>query len=92
MNYFKNNSGDVFAYDDEQVAAGLAADKTLMTPEEVEAHLNPPPEPITQEQINAESRAYLESTDWYIIRQTETGQPAPDEILTQRQVAREAII
>ena len=41
MNYFKNNSGDVFAYDDEQVAAGLPGDMTPMTPEEVEAHLNP---------------------------------------------------
>jgi hypothetical protein len=41
MNYFKNNSGDVFAYDDEQVAAGLPGDMTPMTPEEVETHLNP---------------------------------------------------
>jgi len=42
MNYYKDNQGNVYAYDDEQVAMGLAADKTAMTPEEVEAHINPP--------------------------------------------------
>lgn len=42
MNYFKNEDGAVFAYDDEQIALGLADDKTAMTAEEVEAHLNPP--------------------------------------------------
>ena len=42
MNYFKDKSGEVFAYDDDQVAAGMADDKTPMTPEEVEAHINPP--------------------------------------------------
>jgi hypothetical protein len=43
MNYYKSNSGEVFAYDAEQVAMGLADDKTPMTPEEIDAHLNPPP-------------------------------------------------
>lgn len=41
MNYYKDSNGTVYAYDDEQVAMGLAADKTPMTPEEVEAHINP---------------------------------------------------
>lgn len=45
MNYYKDSNGAVFAYDDEQVSAGLADDKTPMTPEEVEAHINPPPTP-----------------------------------------------
>lgn len=44
MNYFKHN-GQVFAYDDEQVAAGYGADMIPMTPEDVEAHLNPAPTP-----------------------------------------------
>lgn len=39
MNYYKDSTGNVYAYDDEQVAAGLADDKTAMTPEEVEAHI-----------------------------------------------------
>ena len=48
--------------------------------------------PKTQEQINKEAQDFLDSTDWYIIRLTETGVAVPDEILTQRQVAREAIV
>jgi len=39
MNYYKDQDGTVYAYDDEQVEMGLADDKTAMTPEEVEAHL-----------------------------------------------------
>jgi hypothetical protein len=42
MNYFKDETGAVYAYDSEQVAAGLADGKTPMTAEEVEAHKNPP--------------------------------------------------
>lgn len=42
LNIFKNEIGDVFAYDDEQVEQGYANDKIAMTPAEVEAHLNPP--------------------------------------------------
>lgn len=41
MNYYKSQSGDVFAYDDEQVAGGfVAAGLVEMTPEEIDAHLN----------------------------------------------------
>ena len=53
MNYLKDSNGQVFAYDDEQVAAGLTGDKTPMTPEEVEAHVNPPTPPLTSEQVEA---------------------------------------
>lgn len=45
MNYYKDNQGNVYAYDDAQVAMGLAGDKVLMTPAEVDAHLNPPAPP-----------------------------------------------
>ena len=51
MNYYKDSTGNVFAYDDEQVAAGLAGDKTPMTLEEVEAHKHPPK---TEEELRAE--------------------------------------
>ena len=51
------------------------------------------PEPTDpQIQINAEARAYLDSTDWYVIRQQETGQEIPAEILTKRQEARDSIV
>lgn len=50
-----------------------------------------PPAPDPQIQINADSLAYLASTDWYVIRMSETGKPVPDDILAARQAAREAI-
>jgi hypothetical protein len=45
-----------------------------------------------QERINNESREYLKSTDWYVIRQQETGVAIPQDILDARQAAREAIV
>lgn len=51
MNYFKSETGEVFAYDDDQIEIGLAEDKAAMTPDEVEAHLNPAPVPLTVEQV-----------------------------------------
>lgn len=60
---------------------------------EVEAEWVPPAPPVkTQEEINAENRAYLASTDWYIIRQQETGTPVPQDILDARAAARAAIV
>jgi maltodextrin utilization protein YvdJ len=42
-------------------------------------------------QTNMESLQYLVETDWYVIRNQETGVIIPNEILTKRQAAREAI-
>ena len=51
------------------------------------------PEPVDpQIQINADARAYLASTDWYVIRQQETGTEIPEEILTKRQESRDSIV
>lgn len=36
----------------------------------------------------AEAMAYLSSTDWYVIRQQETGKAVPAEVLERRQKAR----
>ena len=49
-------------------------------------------EPTAQGVTNAESMAYLASTDWYAIRSAETGVAVPDEITTARAAARAAII
>jgi len=56
--------------------------------------VNPPPPTAeeTQAQVNAEARAYLASTDWYIIRQGETGEVTPPEILTEREAARGRVV
>ncbi len=47
--------------------------------------------------VDAESRSlnarrYLSDTDWYIVRQQETGKPVPEEVLAERQEARESIV
>ncbi len=41
--------------------------------------------------INAEARTYLRDTDWYVIRETETGTPAPRELHALRQAARDRV-
>ena len=41
--------------------------------------------------ISAEARAYLNSTDWYVVRFAETGAEIPKDILVARQSARESI-
>jgi hypothetical protein len=45
-----------------------------------------------QDNENDSNRAYLVETDWYITRNTETGEAIPVDILTKRQSAREAIV
>jgi len=35
-----------------------------------------------------EGKQYLERTDWYVARKTETGKAIPDDILTKRTQAR----
>ena len=52
MKYYKLNN-EIYAYDEEQVAIGLADDKTELTAEELELHLNPPK---TAQQLQAEAK------------------------------------
>ena len=47
---------------------------------------------IEQQKINKEALAYLNSTDWYVIRQLETGTAIPASILTERAAARNRIV
>jgi len=44
-----------------------------------------------QEQINREARQYLADTDWYVIRQADTGEPIPDEVKQKRSEARNRV-
>lgn len=46
----------------------------------------------SQSVINAEARAYLASTDWYVIRQQETGEPIPKDILIERSRRRAEVV
>lgn len=52
----------------------------------------PPTAEQLQQQVNAEARAYLSSTDWYVLRQQETGIAIPAEILELRAEARARVI
>ena len=42
----------------------------------------------TAQTAQAEARAYLARTDWYVLRQVETGKAIPDEIAQLRREAR----
>tara|TARA_R110000772_G_scaffold60108_7_gene135708 strand:- start:4214 stop:4516 length:303 start_codon:yes stop_codon:yes gene_type:complete len=44
-----------------------------------------------QNKINQESLSYLNRTDWYIVRMSETNVKVPDKILKARAAARVAI-
>lgn len=74
---------------------GQAAGKVI-TPDEngFPVLADPPPPTAAQLQAatNAQARAYLASTDWYVIRQQETGEPVPPEVLQQRAAARATVI
>lgn len=50
--YFKDDVGIVYAYDEMQVDLGLADDKTLLSEEELQLHLNPPIVPLTTTQVD----------------------------------------
>lgn len=51
-----------------------------------------PEEPTAQEILNSDSLSYLAETDWYVIRNHETGADIPQDILTARAEARAAIV
>lgn len=53
---------------------------------------NDPPDPKedAMSKIN-ELQSYLDSTDWYVPRSMETGEPVPEEVRKKRAEAREEI-
>lgn len=53
--------------------------------------VNPSEEASRQYAENLKHLQYLRSTDWYVIRKTETGVEIPMDILESRRLAREAI-
>lgn len=97
MKYFKSASNEIYAYESDGSQDHLITDAKKnkwkeLTDEELSAIINPPKssEQI-QLEINNASRAYLLSTDWYVIRNTETGEPIPEEISTKRNDARASV-
>jgi len=47
--------------------------------------------PQTAEEKVAEAQAYLSSTDWYVVRKSDTGKAVPSDITTKRAEARTVI-
>ncbi|TMP83737.1 hypothetical protein CWB73_00895 [Pseudoalteromonas phenolica] len=45
----------------------------------------------SQYDIDQDLRAFLSKTDWYVVREAETGQPVPEQIKAQREFARNQI-
>ena len=88
MKHYINKNKEIFGFELD------GSQDHLITPDMVEisleeiTELNKPTEAQLQEQANAEARAYLQSTDWYVSRFTETGKEIPEEVKTKRDEAR----
>lgn len=97
MNYFKKD-GQVYAYDDEQVAAGYGKGMAKLSKAEVDALENPS---MTEEQMKeseiAQDKLFLSNTDWIVAKIGEASMLGSDtkpmidqyaEQLEQREQAR----
>lgn len=64
----------------------------LVSPAEYEVEIEDISAKLEQEKINAEALAFLDATDFYIIRELDNGVPCPADIKAERQAARERIV
>lgn len=74
--------------DCEQSGPEIHARITLGEAGEIAPYVEPEPATPTPEQLAAEARAYLASTDWYVVRRSETGEPIPQDVMDKRAAAR----
>tara|TARA_R110000868_G_scaffold409032_1_gene693705 strand:- start:251 stop:541 length:291 start_codon:yes stop_codon:yes gene_type:complete len=73
-----------FVWTNEDVVCGqIEKDGVFTNPKPTKAQ--------SQNKINEESLSYLKSTDWYIVRMSETNVSVPDKVLKARAAARYAI-
>lgn len=81
-----------YSKDEKTVYKNLSKrDLTANEIEEVEAYLatiEEDPELTRKMAKNMQAKHYLSNTDWYVIRQIETGAPIPETILENRRLAR----
>lgn len=93
-----NMPADVVEITAEKHAAlinGQADGKVISADADGRPVLQDPPAPTPeqeQERINVAARAYLASTDWFIIRLQETGEPVPEDVLAERAAARARVV
>jgi hypothetical protein len=69
----------------EKLAEGFELE--LMPQAEKDAH----EQEQARDKANQEALSYLASTDWYVIRSLDSGEPIPDEVKAGRVQARAAI-
>ena len=62
------------------------------TMEELEALSPAVASKIQQDQINAEALKYLAETDWYVIRQMDSGEAMPEDVKAKRAEARLKVV
>lgn len=91
MKYFKSKSGEVFAYESEAERNEWGAPELVeMTPEEIDAHLNPPVDPEKlADAARAQRDALLSACDWVVVRAQELGEPVPEAWADYRQALRD---
>ena len=93
-----NMPADVVEITAEEHAAlleGQSQGKIISADKNGKPFLKDPPPPTAEElqaQKNAEARAYLASTDWYVVRKAETGTEIPADVLAARQTARDSVV
>lgn len=63
MRYFRNESGFIISYSEEEVEAGYGAGLDEMTQGEIDLHLNPPS--TYQQELAGLNRAYQSDTESY---------------------------
>lgn len=79
----------------EELLSGQSAGKRIIADADGRPMLAEPAPPTAaeiQQRQNADARAYLSSTDWYLIRRAETGEAVPADILEARVAARALVI
>lgn len=79
-------------YDAEGLLISPAVVETINVPADYVVEIIDIVDNSAQEAINAEALAYLTATDFYTIRQIETGIVCPQHILQARQAARDRIV
>lgn len=86
MSFYRDSDGNVYGFLPNDI------DVTEMTDAEVDAHINPKPTPEQlAERAKSDAHSYLANTDWYVIRQSETGVVIPEEVSENRARARELL-
>lgn len=80
------------AVDENGVETSPAVYETINVPAEFTIESEDVTSQINQEAINTEALAYLNATDYFIIREVDAGTPCPAEIKAERAAARARIV